>query len=252
MIESDEYFVGTCSHVNESDEIDRCSEKRRAWFKKMHPEGLRAKTALIDGNHVGFLYVMPIEICPWGPRGKDLMVIPCLYVLNRFIGKKFGSMLLDEAGKETRRQGKKALAVTAYYHDFWFMPATYFEVHGFVPVKRKEKTAILWQVYDPSAQAPEFLESRYEFKPVPGKVVIDLFWNIFCQTSTIEAGRVREVAAEFGDDVILNEYPADDRKIFRQYQISRGIYINGKEAYWGYEAPRDGLRKAIEKALADS
>ena len=106
----DEYFIGTCSHVNESEEIDRCGEKRRAWLAKMHGEGLRVKAALINGNHVGFLYVMPIEICPWGPRGKDLMVIPCLYVLNRFVGKKVGSVLLDEAGKETRRQGKKGLA----------------------------------------------------------------------------------------------------------------------------------------------
>jgi hypothetical protein len=252
MEADDEYFIITCSHVDESEEIDRCGEKRRIWFKKMYRQGLRAKAALIDNSQVGFLYVMPIEICPWGPRGRDLMVIPCLYVLNRFVGKKVGRALLDTAGSETRQQRKKGLVAIAYYHDFWFMPATYFEVHGFAPIRRRKTEALLWKVYDPSARPPEFLQSQYRFQPVPGKVVIDLFWNLFCQTSTIEAERVREIVVEFGDDVILNEYPADNRDIFGKYQLARGIFINGKEVYWGYEAPRDGLRKAVEKALAET
>jgi hypothetical protein len=79
--------------------------------------------------------------------------------------------------------------------------------------------------------------------------VIDLFWNEFCQTSNIEAQRVREVAAEFGDLVALNEYSTDDRPILLRHQISRGIFINGREIGWGYEAPKAGIRKAIAQAL---
>lgn len=84
---------------------------------------------------------------------------------------------------------------------------------------------------------------------MPGKVVVDLFWTLFCQTSAIEAQRVREVVAEFGDDVILHEYQAEERDTLMTYQIPRAIYVNGKEIGWGYEAPREGIRSAIAEAL---
>jgi len=80
-------------------------------------------------------------------------------------------------------------------------------------------------------------------------VGVDLFWNTFCQTSDIEAHRVREVVAEFGDSVVLNEYCADDHVILSRYQTPRGIFINGKEIGWGYEAPKEGIREAVSKAL---
>jgi hypothetical protein len=87
------------------------------------------------------------------------------------------------------------------------------------------------------------------FEPVPGKVAVDLFWNSFCQTSNIEAHRVREVVAEFGHKVILHDHCADDRDVLARYGLPRGIFVDGQEIGWGYEAPRDGLREAISAAL---
>ncbi|MCK4224564.1 MAG: hypothetical protein KAX39_05245 [candidate division Zixibacteria bacterium] len=86
--------MGTCSHVSESDEIDACAKRRTTWLKNMYEKGLRVKVALLDNKPVGFLYVMPIEVCPWGPLGKDLSVIPCLFVLNKEKSKGVGSSLL--------------------------------------------------------------------------------------------------------------------------------------------------------------
>ncbi len=261
MDKTTEYFVGTCSHVHETDEADAVAKRRIAWLKSKHQEGLRVKVAMLDGNPIGFLYVMPIEICPWGPVGKDLLAIPCLYVLNEFKGKGAGSALIAEAEEEAKRQGKKGIVTMGYYHDFWFMPARFFERCGFSPVGRirevtsegeKEflnKEAILWKVFDQSAEPPQYLRSTYKFKPVSGNVVVDLFWNAFCATSDIEAQRVREVAGEFGDSVVLNEYPAHEPSILMRYQIPRGIFVNGRGIGWGYEAPKDGIRKAISEAL---
>ena len=255
-----EYFVTTCSHVNESDETDAVAGRWVKWFRDMREKGLRVKVALLDEKQIGFLYVMPIEICPWGPLGKDLLAVPCLFVLNEQKGKGAGSALIAEAEEEARRQGKKGLVTTGYYHDFWFMPARFFEKCGFSAVGKprevtsegeKEylsKEAILWKVFDSSAEPPEFLKPKYQFEPVSGKVVVDLFFNAFCGTSNGEAQRVREVAAEFGDSVVLSEYPADDPAILRKYQLPRGIFVNGQEIGWGYEAPRDGIRKAISEA----
>ncbi len=93
------------------------------------------------------------------------------------------------------------------------------------------------------------LEPQYQFESVPGKVVIDLFWNTFCETSDIEAQRVREVVEEFGDAVALREYSADDRTTLLDYQLPRGIFVNGKEIGWGHEAPKEGIRDAISQAV---
>lgn len=263
MDKTTEYFVGACTHVGESDEIDACAKRRIKWFRDMHKKGLRVKVALLDDSPVGFLYVMPIEICPWGPLGKDLMVIPCLFVLNQEKNQGAGSAMIAEAEEEARRLRKKAIVTTGYYSDFWFMPAGFFEKYGFSPLGKirevtsegeKEylsKEALLWKVFDSSAEAPQFLRINYQFKPIAGKVVVDLFWNAFCQTSNIEAQRVREVVAEFGAAVVINEYPADDSTILQRHQIPRGIFINGKEIGWGYEAPKDGIRKAISQALGE-
>jgi GNAT superfamily N-acetyltransferase len=252
MDSSDEYFVGTCSHVNESDETDASAGERIAWFHKMHERGFRAKVALLDGQRVGFLYVMPIEICPWGPLGQDLLTIPCLFVPPDVTGQGVGRALVDEAEQEARRQGCKGLATTAYYHDFWFMPAPFFEGCDFGLARRQGNAAIMYKVFDPSAQAPQFLESAYRFEPMPGKVAVDLFWNGLCLTCVTEAQRVREVAQEFGDAVLLREYDADDRATLLQHQRARGIFINGKEIGWGYEAPREGIREAIEQEMGRS
>ncbi len=247
-----DYYVSTCTHVNESDETDASAARRLAWFKRMYEKGVRAKAAMVDGEMAGFIYVMPIEVCPWGPLGEGLAVIPCLTVPKTAAGKGIGEALLVAAEDEAREQGKKGLVIQAYYGDFWFMPAPYFEKRGYLFADGSRDdggSALLCKRFDDEAEPPRMLKPNYNFQPVEGKMVVDLFYNTFCLTSDTEAQRVREVAAEFGDAVILNEYPGDDPDVLRRYQIPRGIYVNGEWISWGYEAPREGIREAIEGAL---
>lgn len=255
MQPTDEYFVGTCTHVNDTPEcllraeIAAAARRRIAWLRSMYEKDSRVKVASIDGEQVGFLHVMPIEVCPWGPIGQNLSVIPCLVVLKKAKHRGVGRTLINSAEEEARRQGRKGIVTIGYYHDLWFMPAPFFEKCGLSVVKCNDETAILWKVFDTSVETPMFLEPNYQFKPIPGKVVVDLFWNTFCPTSDIEAQRVREITVEFGESVVLHEYCADESAILSCYQISRGIFINGKEIWWGYEAPKEGIREAISKAL---
>ncbi|KPK69737.1 hypothetical protein AMJ71_00970 [candidate division TA06 bacterium SM1_40] len=249
-----EYFVGTCTHVGDDpqamtrDEIDVSSPRRIAWLRKMSRQGARTKVATIEGEPVGFIHVIPIEICPWGPLGRDLLVIPCLVSLSNTKGRGVGKALVATAEEEARHREKKGIVTVAYYHDCWFMPAPFFEECGFSLASRREGTALLWKLFDQSAEAPRLLERDYRYTPVPGKVVVDLFWNTFCPTSSIEARRVRKVVEEFGESVVLNEYCADDREILLLHQLPRGIFVNGREIWWGHEAPEEGIRKAILEA----
>lgn len=187
------------------------------------------------------------------------MVILCQYVVTKVKGKGIGHALLQAAEEETKKEGKKALVVCAYYYeDFWFMPALFYEKHGYKPVTRQKVTregeknfldeeAILWKVFDESAEPPCFPIPDYQYQPIEGKVVVELFSDTFCKP--IEAQRVRDVVKEFGEKVILKEYSIDMREIFEKYQISRAIFINGQEIGWGYNAPREGIREAIQDAL---
>lgn len=249
MDESSEYFVGTCSHVGESGEIDASAAMRIDYLKNKWREGLRVKVAFLDQAPVGFLYLVPIAISPWGPLGRDLNVVPCLYVTKQGSNRGIGRALLVAAEDESRRAGAKGIVTYGYYHDFWFMPAPYFEKLGFTPIQRRVNEALLWKILDPSAEPPHFMTKKYVFEPIADKVVVDLFWNQLCQTSCIEARRVREVASEFGSDIILKEYPAEDPVIRAYHNLARGIFVNGREIGWGYEAPREGIRDAINAAL---
>ena len=249
MTGDDEYFVGTCSHVHESQEYDACAGRRVAWLRATYDRGVRALVALLDGEHAGFAYVMPIEVDPWGPLGRDLAVLNCLWVIEPARHAGVGHALVAATEDEARRQQQKALVAPAYYHDFWFMPAVFFEACGFVLAVQREQRALLWKVYDPSAEPPTFLEPCYKHEAAPGQVTIDLFWNPCCATSDGEAQRVREVAAEFGSRVVLREFDAGDRAVLLKYQRPRGIFVNGTEIGWGYQAPREGLRAAIQAAL---
>ncbi|MHC4193033.1 MAG: GNAT family N-acetyltransferase, partial [Planctomycetota bacterium] len=150
MEPADEYFVSACSHVNESDELDANARQRLEWLKVNYEKGLRVKVGLVDDNPAGFLYLIPIEICPWGPLGEGLMVLPCLWVVKKAQNKGIGTALIASAEKETEHRKRKGLTVIGFYHDFWFMPAPFFEMCGFSAVQRKKDAAILWKVFDES------------------------------------------------------------------------------------------------------
>ena len=243
------YFVGTCSHVGESREIDDACGRRMAWMKAAGQKGFQARVAFLDGKPVGFAYTMPIEISPWGPMGTGLAVLPCLWVLPEYKGNGAGTALLEASAEAAREEGYGGMVTTAYYHDFWFMPARFFEKSGYSPVCRREDQAVLWKTFNGVPEPPRLLMRKFVFRPVRGKVVVDLFCNSFCLTAALEAGRVREVAREYGESVVLNEHCADDRDTLLRYEIPRAIFVNGREIGWGYEAPRDGLREAISGAL---
>jgi len=249
MDERTEYFVSTCSHVNESEEIDASGRRRLAWLRAMAPEGLRVLTAVRSEEPMGFAYVMPVEASPWGPVGKDLMVMPCVWVPPKLQKQGAGTALVQAAIETARAAGSKALVTFAYEWDFWFMPVTFFRKARFTETARQGQSVLMWHPFDAGAVPPAFLEPGYEYVPMPGRVVVDLFYNTFCLTSDIEAQHVREVAAEFGDRVVLHERSVNNQMDAMAFGVPRAVFLNGRSVFWGYQAPKDGLRAEIEKEL---
>ena len=250
MTKDDEYYVGTCTHVNENNiEYEKSAPRRISWLRSMEKYGLRVKVALLDNIHAGFLYLMPIEVNPWRIQGRDLMVFPCLVSHSKFAKKGIGKKLIKAAEEETNQQNRKGIATIGFFWDFWFMPAAFFLKLGFKVAEKRGEGAILWKQFDQNVRPPHFRKENYKYEPIKGKIVIDLFWNKFCLTSDVEAQRVREVVSEYGNDVILNEFSAVDQKILQQYGIERRIYVNGQAMEIGPEIEKNKLREAIDNVL---
>ncbi len=256
MDEESRYFISACTHCNESEETDACAKHRLAWLLDMQKKGMKNLVAIAEGKPVGFIHLIPIEIATMRLVGKDLYVVPCLAVSKEWEGKGVSKALVKAAEDEAKKLKTKGLVTLGYYGDHPFMPAKFFENLGFkIVAKRKvywagdrdilDEEIMLWKVFDTTAEPPAFLTMQYEFKSIEDKVVMDLFVDPFCLTSVTEAQRAREVAQEFTDKVVVNEFRADDKEQFHCLQIPRGIYIDGEEIGWGYAAPKEGIREAI-------
>ena len=242
-------FLAACGHTEEDKEIQDSVSRKTEWFRKQWRDGLISLVGFVNGERAGCLNVFPIENSPWGPKGKDLLVMPCLFVKWEFQGKGLGRALMEKAVDIARSSGKKGLVAFSFSEPEWFLPVDFFVKFGFEEISQNGDERLMWLKLANDATVPIQFVSRYRYTPVTGKVVIDLFFNTFCETSDIEAQRVREVAEEFGDKVFLNVHCADNHCIRERFELSRGIFINGRELFWGYEAPREGIREAVREAL---
>ena len=249
MNTDDEHFIGTCPRVGGINEIIAHSPKRITWLRDSYQNGLRVKVALLDNHQAGFIYLMPIEICPWGPIGKDLLAFPCMFVKSDAEKQGVGLALIADAEEEAKAQNLKGIVTIGHHDEKWYMPAAFFIKNGFEEGDREGDEAVMWKAFEKGVKPPRLLRPQYKYHPVPGKVVVDLFWHSFCGTSAIEAQRVREVVMEFGDDIILNDYCVDDRDILLKNQVHRGIFVNGEQKSWDFGAHKEGIRESIAEAL---
>lgn len=248
-------FMTVCTHIDDPDEErDGVVWVRESWLRDTLTKGLKVKVAIDNGMPVGFAHCLPIELSTWGMSGKDLMTIPCLtlkydYVYRREQGSGYGRVLIEAVEAEAKKE-KKGVAVLAYDHDFWFMPSSFFKKLGYHEVARQGSAVIMLKAFE-DVEPPVMHKLSYQPQSVPGKVVVDAFWNPICMTSIVEIHRVREVCAEYRDRVILKEFNCGKKDILEKYQTSRSIFINGESKDWGYAAPRDELRKEIDRALEE-
>jgi GNAT superfamily N-acetyltransferase len=246
-------FVSSCTHIDDLDEEkDRARRVRESWLRNALMRGLKVKVAIDKGKPVGFAHCLPIELGTWGMSGKNFMTIPCLTLSYKRVyecvqSSGFGRSLIGAVEAEARKN-KKGVAVLAYDFDFWFMPASFFKKLGYKEVKRQGSTVIMLKAFE-EVDPPYMHRLNYNPKLMEGKVVIDVFWNPICLTSIIEIHRVRDVCAEYKNEVALREFNCGNKEVLEKYQTSRALFFNGKYKFWGYEAPRDELRKRIEEEL---
>lgn len=249
MTPADEAYVAGSSPENIVERLDEAGCVRLARYKELAQHGLRIKVALVESRHAGLACALPIELCPWCATGRDLMALPCLYIHQQPEGHGVGRALVAAVEDEARAQRKKGVVIVAFRDDFWPVGVPYFKEIGYRPVGRHEAQVVLWKPNADDAEPPLPVKRRYRFRPVRGKVVVDLFHNTLCRASVIEARRVREIVARAGNIVLLREHCTDDRSILLEFGIPRGIFVNGREQSWGYAAPAEALRDIISREV---
>ena len=116
MTKADEYYVGTCTHVNENNiKYEESALRRISWLRSMEKHGFKVKFALLEDLHAGFLYLMPIEINPWSIQGKNLMAFPCLVLHSKFSQNGVGKKLIQAVEEETLQQKRKGILTIGYF-----------------------------------------------------------------------------------------------------------------------------------------
>jgi GNAT superfamily N-acetyltransferase len=249
-------FVSHCTHVDErGPDLLAIAKVRKEWLLDRSKKGLKVKVAMDKGEPVGFIHCLPIELDTWGMSGRDLMTVPCLTLNYKSVyeqkrGTGYGRALMQAAEEEAKKAGKKGIAILCYDNDFWFMPLSFFRKLGYQEIHRDKDTVIVWKDFG-GAQPPRLHKSKFIPQKLSDKIAVDVIWNPMCLTSIAERANVREVCEEYGDKVVLREFNAGDVDFLKKYEISRGLFFNGTSKCWGYEAPKEEVRKVIEDLLSE-
>jgi GNAT superfamily N-acetyltransferase len=243
------WYVACCGRVIEGPDEEQAAHLHEDWMRMMLTRrGMHAKIALDDDKPIGFLFLLPSERTAWYISGEGLFTIQCMNVEDDYTGLGVGERLLA-AAEETARAHAKGMAVIAYDPSDWFMPARFFQGQGYQEVERRGTSVLMFKAFDESAPVPSFVPREYRPpRLIPGKVIVEAFWSPQCLTTALELIHVREVCAEFGDDVILHELNASMPGMRERFGIPRTLFINGMEKGWGFELPAAGAFDGAERS----
>lgn len=242
------WYVACCAQTDEGAEAEQAAQLHQDWMRKtLTRSGMYTKVALDGDEPVGFLFLVPIERTAWYVDGKGLFTIQCMNVQDEYRGRGVGEKLLA-AAEETARAHAKGMAVIAYDPSDWFMPASFFQGQGYRDIERRGSSVLMYKPFDEDVPRPKFVPRQYRPpRLIPGKVIVEAFWSPQCLTTALEILHVREVCAEFGEDVVLRELNAGMAGMRERFGIPRTLFINGVEKGWGFELPEAGAFDHAER-----
>ena len=227
---------------------------RGCWIERFERRGLRAKLALDDSGEVaGMIQYLPIEES-WAD-GTGLYLILCIWVhgydegRGDFQGRGMGTALLEAAEADARALGATGIAAWGIAVPFW-MPAAWFEKHGYQSADRQGVSVLLWKPFTAEAAPPRWHPDSARLPdPVQGKVNVTAFTNGWCMSANVTTERIRRVAAEFGDQVVYREIDTSKPGAVAACGCIDGVFINGEQIRTAPPPDLTTLRSEIEARL---
>lgn len=219
---------------------------KRAYCAGMAPDGMKARVAYDEAERaVGQIEYLPIEAVLNRIAGRGLTFINCIWVPTPHQRQGIGTALLNACITDAKAK-HKGIAVLAY-DGIDYMPAGFFVKRGFEVVEQEGPCSLLWKRWA-AVDPPRFLPRRYRPKLTKGMVVVDFFWNGQCPYSGRMLERVRKVAHEMRERVVLNEVETNSRARIKRFGLADGFFINGKMVSW-YPQSEAEIKRLIENAL---
>ena len=117
------------------EEIPENDPIRMGYLRLAWPRGLNKVLLLHDKRVVGQIEYAPPESSGLPVSGEGVSVVHCVWVLDAYTGLEGGRRLLSACAVASMAQ---SLVTVAYNHTLPWMPAGFFESHGFVALDQVE------------------------------------------------------------------------------------------------------------------
>jgi len=146
-------------------------ENRQKYLEKAIPKGFCKKLLVFNGEVVGQIEYTPAEVSGYPIRGKNIVVMNCVWVLRKAKGHNFGRVLLEDMIKSERGASGFATIALENHWSPWFRKWQV-EKLGFKPLdeirvthrtKRKGQIFtiyLMWMPVQERAELPEWNKQK--------------------------------------------------------------------------------------------
>jgi GNAT superfamily N-acetyltransferase len=223
--------------------------RRARYLLRMLPKGGRVQIAYEQARPVGFVEYYPIEITNLEVDGRDVMAIWCMRVRKGQRGRGIGSGLLQACLDDARRSGRKGVVTTCW--DPLWMPRAIFERHGFSEVgPAGGNGAVLFKAFA-AVEAPRWMARKPVFRPVEGRLCLDIYHNDRCPIHFRNTALVTRIAGAYAPAVLVRERCTDERAQMCGHGTAYGIYLNGRLIASGPLADEAKIRARFDSEWAE-
>jgi predicted N-acetyltransferase YhbS len=238
-----------CCLEDWSEDIKEAGDHKQRWYEHMKNKGLRVKFALDENNKVGgMIQYIPIEHSMF--EGQNLNVVLCIWVhghkegRGNFQRRGMGKALLKAAEEESERSGVNGLVTWGLILPM-FMRASWFKRQGYKVSDKIGMMRLLWKPFNENAVPPKFIRQKMHPQKGIDKVNISIFNDGWCTAMNMVYERTLRASKEFEGKVDIKEYETLDKGIVKEWGITGGLFIDGKEVRTGPPPSYDKIRKMI-------